>query len=128
MDFDLEKQPKQMNWFLSHRQITGQRIALSLYLELTKIGETAFLDVKCDLDLHDLEKLVELCDFFVFIYSDGIFASEYCRKGIFDIFIAIVTKKNWSMQSSVKNQLWSFETSKLQFLKFPLNGNSSKVS
>lgn len=71
-----------MNWFLSHRQLTGQRIALSLFLELKELGETCFLDVKAELDLHNLEKLVELCDFFVFIYSDGIFSSEYCRKGI----------------------------------------------
>ena len=71
-----------MGWFLSHKQRTGQRISLSLYLELTKIGETAFLDVKAELDLHDLEKIVQLCDFFVFIYSDGIFDSEYCRNGI----------------------------------------------
>ena len=70
-----------MNWFLSHRQVTGQRIALALYLELKELGETAFLDVKCALDLHDLEKLVKLCDIFVFIYSDGILQSEYCRKG-----------------------------------------------
>lgn len=75
-----------MNWFLSHRQTTGQRIALSLYLELTKFGETAFLDVKAELDLHDLEKIVELCDFFVFIYSNGIFDSEFCRKGERKIF------------------------------------------
>ena len=70
-----------MNWFLSHKQLTGQRIAFALYSELTKLGETAFLDVKADLDLHDLEKIVQLCDFFAFIYSDGIFNSEYCRKG-----------------------------------------------
>jgi hypothetical protein len=71
-----------MNWFLSHKQLTGQRIALSLFQELGKLGESAFLDVKCELDLHNLEKLVELCDFFVFIYSDGVLDSEYCRKGI----------------------------------------------
>ena len=71
-----------MNWFLSHRQVTGQRIALSLYQELKELGETAFLDIKCDLDLHNLENLVALCDFFVFIYSDGIFESEYCRNGM----------------------------------------------
>ena len=70
-----------MNWFLSHRQITGQRIAHSLYSELTKIGETVFLDVKTELNLHDLKKIVKLCDFFVFIYSDGVFNSQYCRKG-----------------------------------------------
>ena len=70
-----------MNWFLSHKQKTGQRIAMSLYLELQTLGETAFLDVKSDLDLHDLEKLVELCDFFLFVYSKKIFLSEYCRKG-----------------------------------------------
>ena len=70
-----------MNWFLSHKQKTGQRISLSLHSELIKIGETAFLDVKTELELHDLEKIVQLCDFFVFIYSDGIFDSEYCRNG-----------------------------------------------
>ena len=70
-----------MNWFLSHRQLTGQRIAFGLHSELKELGETVFLDVKADLDLHDLEKIVQLCEFFVFIYSDGIFGSEYCRNG-----------------------------------------------
>ena len=70
-----------MNWFLSHKQKTGQRIAMSLYFELQTLEETAFLDVKSDLDLHDLEKLVELCDFFLFVYSSEILQSEYCRKG-----------------------------------------------
>ena len=75
------KQPTPMNWFLSHRQVTGQRIALNLYLELNKLGETAFLDIKSDCDLHNLEQLVKLCDFFVFVYSDGILGSQYCRRG-----------------------------------------------
>ena len=70
-----------MNWFLSHRQLTGQRMAMSLYHELEKMGDSAFLDVKCEFDLHDLKTLVELCEYFVFIYSEGIFASEYCRLG-----------------------------------------------
>ena len=82
LEFIRYQLPKPMNWFLSHKQVTGQRIALSLFLELEKLGESAFLDVKCELDLHNLEKLVEFCDWFVFIYSDGIFDSEYCRKGL----------------------------------------------
>ena len=73
--------PKPMNWFLSHKQSTGQRIALSLYQELVTLQETSFLDVKSEFDLHDLKKLVKLCDCFVFIYSDGIFESGFCRKG-----------------------------------------------
>ena len=77
-----------MNWFLSHKQKTGQRIALSLYLELKELGETAFLDVKSDLDLHDLETIVELCDFFLFVYSNEIFQSEYCIKG--NIVVVII--------------------------------------
>ena len=70
-----------MNWFLSHRQITGQRIALSLFQELKTIDESAFLDVKTELDLHDLEKIIDVCEYFVFIYSDGILGSEYCYTG-----------------------------------------------
>ena len=80
-----------MNWFLSHRQVTGQRIALSLYQELEKLQETAFLDIKCVLDLHDLEKLVELCKYFVFIYSEGMFTSEWCRRGELITLLLIFT-------------------------------------
>lgn len=71
-----------MKWFLSHRQSTGQQIALPLYLKLTGLGETAFLDIDTEFDLHDLEKIVELADIFCFIMSPGIFESDYCRKGI----------------------------------------------
>jgi hypothetical protein len=62
--------------------VTGQGVVLPLYLELEKIGETAFLDIKTEFDLHDLEKLVEKAEFFLLLLTDTIFKSEYCRKGI----------------------------------------------
>jgi hypothetical protein len=74
-----------MNWFLSHKQATGQHIALPLFSELQKLGDTAFLDIKAEFDLHDLEKIVDLCDFFLFILTQDILKSEYCRKGIYQL-------------------------------------------
>lgn len=73
--------PSSINWFLSHRQKTGQGIALALFHELKSLGDTAFLDIKTEFDLHNLEKCVELSDYFLFILSEGIFESEYCFKG-----------------------------------------------
>jgi hypothetical protein len=76
------KPPRQLNWFLSHRQISGQGIALGLFQELSKRNETVFLDIRSEFDLHDLEKCVELSDYFVLVLSEGIFNSPYCLKGI----------------------------------------------
>ena len=54
---------------------------LPLYSELEKLGETSFLDIQAEFDLHDLELLVEKTEFFLFLLSKDIFSSEYCRKG-----------------------------------------------
>ncbi len=70
-----------MGFFLSHRQSTGREIALPLFSELEKLGATAFLDIKAEFEMHGLNKLVALCDYFVFIMMDDIFNSQYCLKG-----------------------------------------------
>jgi hypothetical protein len=68
--------------FLSHRQLTGQKIALALFEQLTsKHHKKVFLDVRVDFDLHNLERLVEETKNFVFILSEGIFDSKYCLQG-----------------------------------------------
>jgi hypothetical protein len=76
-----EKPLTEFNWFLSHKQSTGQGIVLPLFLEMEKIGETAFLDIKAEFELHDLEKLVKKTKYFVFLLTPEIFTSEYCKKG-----------------------------------------------
>ena len=73
--------------FLSHRQLTGQKIALSLHTEL-KGRYKVFLDVKTKFVLHDLEKLVGQTRLFVFILTEGIFASTFCFLG--NVLLAIV--------------------------------------
>jgi kelch-like protein 20 len=74
--------PKSIDIFLSHRQITGQGIAMALRLELNKLDPKLqiFLDVKTEFELHNLPLIVEKTKLFVFILTEGIFASEYCLK------------------------------------------------
>jgi kelch-like protein 20 len=74
--------PKSIDVFLSHRQITGQGIAMALRLELNKLDPKLqiFLDVKAEFELHNLPLIVEKSKLFVFILTEGIFASEYCLK------------------------------------------------
>jgi hypothetical protein len=72
---------EKVTWFLSHKQATGQAIALPLFLKLKEFGDAAFLDIASEFDLHDLEKIVELTSYFIFILSPGIFTSDFCRKG-----------------------------------------------
>ena len=70
------------SWFLSHKQSTGQSVVLPLHLALKEYGETSFLDICAEFDVHNLEVLVEKTEFFLFLLSEDIFLSEYCKKGI----------------------------------------------
>ena len=63
---------------------------LPLHLELKLLGETSFLDIRAEFDLHNLEVLVEKTEFFLFLLSKDIFSSEYCRKGIKQEFINLL--------------------------------------
>jgi hypothetical protein len=74
--------PKSIDVFLSHRQITGQGIAMALRFELARLDAKLqiFLDVKAEFELHNLPLIVEKSKLFVFILTEGIFASEYCLK------------------------------------------------
>jgi hypothetical protein len=74
--------PEVIDIFLSHRQVTGQGIAMALRLELRSLNSQLqiFLDVKAEFDLHNLPLIVEKSKLFVFILTEGIFASEYCLK------------------------------------------------
>ena len=81
--FNVTKEPPQtLDWFLSHKQSTGQQIALPIYLELKEYENTAFLDIKAEFDLHDLEKLVERAKYYLLILTPDIFKSGFCLKGI----------------------------------------------
>jgi len=65
--------------FLSHKQSTGQGIALPLQQRLKEVlGLKVFLDVQSDFELHDLNKLIDQTKLFVFIYTEGILDSQYC--------------------------------------------------
>ena len=75
-----------MSWFLSHRQATGQYMAMALYQELSMINESAFLDVKCRFDLHELQKLVANCEWFILFYSGGLISSQFCHQGKYKPF------------------------------------------
>jgi hypothetical protein len=74
--------PEAIDIFLSHRQVTGQGIAMALRLELRSLNSQLqiFLDVKAEFELHNLSLIVEKSKLFVFILTEGIFASEYCFK------------------------------------------------
>jgi hypothetical protein len=74
--------PEVIDIFLSHRQVTGRRIAMPLRLELLRLDTKLqiFLDVKAEFELHNLPVIVEKSKLFVFILTEGIFASEYCFK------------------------------------------------
>jgi len=63
--------------FFSHRQATGQKIALPLYLALCG-KHKCFLDVQTEFDLHNLPLIVKNTKNFVLILSEGIFSSVYC--------------------------------------------------
>jgi hypothetical protein len=75
--------PEVIDIFLSHRQLTGQGVAMALRLELTKMDPNLqiFLDVKAEFELHNLPKIVEKTKVFVFILTEKIFDSEYCLEG-----------------------------------------------
>jgi hypothetical protein len=74
--------PETIDIFLSHRQVTGQGIAMALRLEIRNLNPRLqiFLDVKAEFELHNLPLIVEKSKLFVFILTEGIFASEYCLK------------------------------------------------
>jgi len=63
---------------LSHRQKTGQQVALPLYLTLSNLGYKVFLDTHAEFELHDLKRLVSNTTLFVFVLSEGILDSEFC--------------------------------------------------
>jgi hypothetical protein len=74
--------PEVIDVFLSHRQVTGRRIAMPLRSDLLRLDPKLqiFLDVKAEFELHNLPLIVEKSKLFVFILTEGIFASEYCLK------------------------------------------------
>eukprot|EP00027_Filamoeba_sp_ATCC50430_P007122 CAMPEP_0168542912 /NCGR_PEP_ID=MMETSP0413-20121227/1597_1 /TAXON_ID=136452 /ORGANISM="Filamoeba nolandi, Strain NC-AS-23-1" /LENGTH=600 /DNA_ID=CAMNT_0008572813 /DNA_START=20 /DNA_END=1822 /DNA_ORIENTATION=- len=76
--------------FLSHKRTTAQVIAGRLYEGLTKAGFNVFLDSEAKFKLHDLEKIVQQTDLFVFILSSGIFESVWCLK---EVRSALANKK-----------------------------------
>ena len=68
--------------FLSHKQATAQGIATTLYSQLENyFPGKVFLDVQAKFMLHKLEEIVKATKLFVFIVSDKIFDSYWCRKG-----------------------------------------------
>jgi hypothetical protein len=77
--------PSVVDIFLSHRQVTGQGIAMVLREGILKKDQTkqVFLDVKAEFDLHDLPKIVEKTRLFIFILTEGIFDSQYCLNGVY---------------------------------------------
>jgi hypothetical protein len=79
--------PEVVDIFLSHRQLTGQGIALSLKEGILKKDpkKQVFLDVHAEFDLHDLPTIVAKTKLFVFILSEGIFDSQYCLKGTLEL-------------------------------------------
>ena len=67
---------------MSHIQRTGQGIATTLYSQLEKFyPNKVFLDVQAKFELHKLEEIVKNTELFVFILTDDIFDSFWCRKG-----------------------------------------------
>jgi hypothetical protein len=68
--------------FFSHRQKSGQAIALVLQTSLKSRSLEGFLDVQAEFDLHDLRLIVKETKLFVFIVTDGIFSSPWCLKGL----------------------------------------------
>ena len=66
---------------MSHRQSTAQGIAFALYHELVSLKEDVFLDIRAEFDLHDLEKIVSMSKYFVFILSKDFWISDYCYQG-----------------------------------------------
>ena len=75
--------PSYIDIFLSHRQATGQGIAMVLHGGLLKTIPTLqiFLDVKSEFELSHLPELVDKTKLFIFILTENIFASEYCYAG-----------------------------------------------
>ena len=67
---------------MSHKQTTGQGIALALYQTLKyNYKFKVFIDVQANFDLHDLDKVVTNTLVFVFIITPGIFDSYWCLQG-----------------------------------------------
>jgi hypothetical protein len=95
--------PDIVDVFLSHRQATGQGIAMLIRGELLKLSPKLqiFLDVKAEFELHDLLKIVEKTKLFVFILTDGIWNSEYCLKGtVISLVIVNITYNRVSISST----------------------------
>ena len=63
-------------WF-SHKRSTGQGIAGRLF-EGLKDKYKIFLDSEAKFKIHDLKKIVEHTDTFIFILTNGILLSRWC--------------------------------------------------
>ena len=61
----------------SHKRSTGQGIAGRLY-EGLKDSYKVFIDSEAKFKIHNLRKIVESTEVFVFILSNGIFLSKWC--------------------------------------------------
>jgi len=84
-NIEIWKQPKvediSTDIFLSHKQTTGQKIAHAIYGILAERYKLkVFQDVRTLFHLHDLPQLVSKTNIFVFILSEEIFDSYWCRQ------------------------------------------------
>ena len=65
------------DWYLSHKQSSGEGLALPLFLEMEKLGEATFLDFQAEGKLE----LIECSTFFVLLLTPEIFDSERNKEG-----------------------------------------------
>jgi hypothetical protein len=65
--------------FLSHKRSDAKDFARALHTFLKNEAISAFLDFEYKEELHDLDAVVSSCDNLVFIFTDAVFASRWCR-------------------------------------------------
>jgi hypothetical protein len=65
--------------FLSHKRSDAKDFARALHTFLKNEAISAFLDFEYKEELHDLDAVVSSCDNLVFILTDAVFASRWCR-------------------------------------------------
>jgi hypothetical protein len=70
----------EFNVFLSHRRADSKDFARALFNLLTQRGYTTYLDFEYLKELKDLREAVSRCQNFIFILSDHIFDSFWCKE------------------------------------------------
>lgn len=65
--------------FLSHKRTDAQDFARALHTFFKNEGVSAFLDYEFREDLHDLQAVISNCDNVIFILTENIFESYWCR-------------------------------------------------